>query len=67
MAEERLQKIIAERGVASRRKAEELIARGKVKVNGHVATLGDKADPRRDVILVGGKRLAAAETATCCA
>ncbi len=61
MAEERLQKIIAERGVASRRKAEELIARGKVKVNGHVATLGDKADPRRDVILVGGKRLAAAE------
>ena len=64
MAEERLQKIIAERGVASRRKAEELIARGKVKVNGHVATLGDKADPRRDVILVGGKRLAAAETAT---
>ncbi|MBE6757818.1 MAG: rRNA pseudouridine synthase [Ruminococcaceae bacterium] len=64
MAEERLQKIIAERGVASRRKAEELIARGKVKVNGHVASLGDKADPRRDVILVGGKRLAAAETAT---
>lgn len=64
MAEERLQKIIAERGVASRRKAEELIARGKVKVNGHIASLGDKADPRRDVILVGGKRLAAAEDAT---
>ena len=50
MAEERLQKILAERGVASRRKAEELIARGKVKVNGHVASLGDKADPRRDII-----------------
>ena len=64
MAEERLQKILAERGVASRRKAEELIARGKVKVNGHVASLGDKADPRRDIILVGGKRLAAAEEAT---
>lgn len=64
MAEERLQKILSERGVASRRKAEELIARGKVKVNGHIASLGDKADPRRDVILVAGKRLAAAEEPT---
>lgn len=57
MAEERLQKILSERGVASRRKAEELIERGKVKVNGHVARLGDKANPRRDVIAVGGKKL----------
>lgn len=64
MAEERLQKILSERGVASRRKAEELIARGKVKVNGRIANLGDKADPRRDVILVAGKRLAAAEETT---
>jgi 23S rRNA pseudouridine2605 synthase len=64
MAEERLQKILAQRGVASRRKAEELIERGKVKVNGHVASLGDKADPRRDVIMVAGKRLAAAEEPT---
>lgn len=64
MAQERLQKILAERGVASRRKAEELIARGKVKVNGHVASLGDKADPRHDLILVAGKRLAAAEAPT---
>ena len=57
MAEERLQKILSERGVASRRKAEELIERGKVRVNGHVARLGDKADPRRDVITVGGKKV----------
>lgn len=64
MAEERLQKILSERGVASRRKAEELIANGKVKVNGHIASLGDKADPRRDTILVSGRRLAQAEEPT---
>ena len=62
MAVVRLQKLLAERGVASRRKAEELIEKGKVKVNGHVARLGDKADDRRDIILVAGKRLAQAET-----
>ena len=61
MALERLQKILAERGVASRRGAEELIAAGKVKVNGRPAKLGDKADARKDTILVAGKRLAAAE------
>ncbi len=60
MALVRLQKILSERGVASRRKAEELIAGGHVKVNGHVASLGDKADDRRDVIHVRGKKLAAA-------
>lgn len=59
MATERLQKILSERGVASRRKAEEWIAAGKVKVNGHVASLGDKADPRRDTITVRGKKIAA--------
>ena len=58
MAEMRLQKLLSERGVASRRKAEELIEQGKVKVNGHVARLGDKADGRRDVVTVCGKRLA---------
>ena len=64
MAQERLQKILSEHGVASRRKAEELIAAGRVKVNGRVANLGDKADPRRDIITVAGKRLAAAEEPT---
>ena len=58
MAQERLQKILSERGVASRRKAEELIEQGKVKVNGRRANLGDKADARRDIITVAGKRLA---------
>lgn len=60
MAQVRLQKILSERGVASRRKAEELIEGGHVKVNGRVASLGDKADDRRDVIHVRGKKLAAA-------
>ncbi len=60
MALVRLQKILSERGVASRRKAEELIAGGHVKVNGRVAGLGDKADDRKDVIHVRGKKLAAA-------
>lgn len=59
--EERIQKILAEHGVASRRKAEELIVKGAVKVNGRVAQIGDKADARRDVILVHGKKIAAAE------
>ena len=55
---ERLQKIIAGAGVASRRKAEELIAAGRVSVNGEVVTApGSKADPAGDRILVDGKLL----------
>jgi len=61
MALVRLQKLISERGVASRRKAEELIEQGKVKVNGRVARLGDKADDRRDIVTVCGKKLEKAE------
>lgn len=53
----RLQKFLAENGVASRRKSEELIERGKVKVNGHPAQLGDKVDPRRDLVTVSGERV----------
>ena len=60
MAKVRLQKVLSERGVASRRKAEELIAAGHVKVNGRVASLGDKVDDRKDVIHVRGKKLGAA-------
>ena len=54
---ERLQKILSGRGVASRRKAEEMIAAGLVTVNGCVASLGDTADPEVDEILVEGKPL----------
>ncbi len=55
---ERLQKILAAAGLASRRKAEQLIAAGVVSVNGHVITEpGTKADPRLDEIRVDGKLL----------
>ncbi len=62
MAAERLQKIIAAAGVASRRKAEELISQGRVSVNGHTITeLGSKADLDTDHIKVDGKLLRGAE------
>ncbi|MER3455060.1 MAG: pseudouridine synthase [Acidimicrobiia bacterium] len=51
----RLQKILAGAGIASRRKCEELIAAGRVAVNGRVARLGDKADPEKDEITVDGE------------
>lgn len=56
---ERLQKILSSRGICSRRKAEELIAAGKVTVNGTAAGLGDGADPAVDEIMVEGKPLPA--------
>ncbi len=56
--EQRLQKIIADAGITSRRKAEELILQGRVTVNGRVVSeLGSKADPERDRIQVDGKPL----------
>jgi 23S rRNA pseudouridine2605 synthase len=58
MTAERLQKIIAAAGIASRRKAEQLITGGLVSVNGQVVTeLGSKADPEHDHIRVNGKLL----------
>jgi len=60
--QERLQKIMAARGVASRRKAEEMIAAGRVALNGKVVTeQGTKADPERDEICVDSKPLKKAE------
>lgn len=53
----RLQKFMAECGVDSRRKCEELIAAGKVKVNGHIACIGDKVNPKKDIITVKGKKI----------
>ena len=54
---ERLQKILSARGVASRRKAEELIQEGQVTVNGEKAVLGDSADPDEDEIRIDGRLL----------
>ena len=54
---ERLQKILSARGVASRRKAEEMIEQGLITLNGAVAVLGDTADPETDEILVEGRPL----------
>ena len=55
--EERIQKIMASRGVASRRASEELILQGRVTCNGQVCGLGDRADPEKDTILVDGRPL----------
>lgn len=55
--EVRLQKFMAEQGVASRRKSEHLIRAGKVKVNGHIAEIGMKINPRKDLVTVGKQKL----------
>lgn len=59
MEKVRIQKIIADSGRCSRRKAEELIAAGLVTVNGRPCSLGDKADPMNDLIRVEGEEIAA--------
>ena len=55
--EQRLQKLMAQAGIGSRRHNEKLIEAGHVRVNGRLATLGDKADPEKDHIEVDGRRL----------
>jgi 23S rRNA pseudouridine2605 synthase len=57
MSVERIQKILARAGVASRRKAEELIVEGRVTVNGRIAELGEKANTLEDSLKVDGKRI----------
>jgi len=60
MAQERLQKVVAQAGVASRRAAEDFIRKGRVRVNGSIVTeLGTKVDPRADKVEVDGRRLVA--------
>lgn len=62
--EKRLQKILSEVGITSRRKAEELISEGRVIVNGKVAVIGTKADISRDYIKVDGKLITGPEKET---
>ena len=59
--EERLQKLLSARGIASRREAEEMIRAGRVTVNGVTAVLGTKADEAKDTILVDGSPLSGSE------
>lgn len=61
---ERLQKILAQAGYGSRRACEDFITAGRVRVNGQIASLGQKADPAVDKITVDGKPIAAAEALT---
>lgn len=61
---ERLQKILAQAGYGSRRACEDFITAGRVRVNGQIAILGQKADPATDKITVDGKPIAAAEALT---
>jgi 23S rRNA pseudouridine2605 synthase len=53
----RLQKFLSEAGIASRRKAEEMIRNGLVKVNGSVAQIGDTVDPKKDNVVIKGKKV----------
>ena len=60
----RIQKVLSEQGIASRRKAEEWIEQGKIKINGRPAALGQKINPNRDVVTIDGRR-AARNTISC--
>ncbi|PJF33586.1 MAG: hypothetical protein CUN57_01760, partial [Phototrophicales bacterium] len=57
MPKERVQKIMAQADLGSRRKCEEIISQGRVRVNGEVIELGAKADPEKDNIVVDGERI----------
>ncbi|WP_017316620.1 pseudouridine synthase [Mastigocladopsis repens] len=59
--EARLQKILSQWGIASRREAEEMIKASRVRINGELAQLGQKADPQRDTITVDGKPMSAVQ------
>jgi 23S rRNA pseudouridine2605 synthase len=59
--EERLQKILARAGLGSRRSCEAIILAGRVTVNGHIATLGEKADSQKDRILLDGNPISPPE------
>ena len=54
---ERVQKILAQWGIASRRRAEEMIVAGRVRRNGQIVQLGEKADPEKDHLEIDGKKI----------
>ena len=58
MAEQRIQKVLSDQGICSRRAAERMIAEGRVKVNGRPVSLGDKMDPDFDKVSIDGKKTA---------
>ena len=60
--EERIQKLMAQAGIGSRRECETLIEKGRVMVNGRTATLGQKADPATDTIVVNGRPIKPLQT-----
>ncbi|AFY50352.1 pseudouridine synthase family protein [Nostoc sp. PCC 7524] len=62
--EARLQKVLSEFGIASRREAEEMIRRSRVRINGVVAQLGQKVDPQKDKITVDGQLVSARDRPT---
>ncbi|NIQ95379.1 MAG: rRNA pseudouridine synthase [Desulfuromonadales bacterium] len=62
---QRLQKILSQAGIASRRKSETIIEAGRVSVNGRTASLGESADPQKDRICVDGRPLPAVESKVC--
>ena len=57
MAEERIQKVMADQGLCSRRAAEQVIREGRVKLNGHPVKVGDKMDINHDVLMVDGEKI----------
>lgn len=57
MKETRIQKVLADQGLCSRRAAEQIIAEGRVKLNGHPTKVGDKMDVAKDMLTVDGKRI----------
>ncbi|HKL49248.1 MAG TPA: pseudouridine synthase [Desulfuromonadales bacterium] len=62
---QRLQKLLAQAGVASRRKSEDIIEAGRVSVNGRIASLGESADPERDQVCIDGRPLPRMERKVC--
>ena len=57
MAKTRIQKVMADNGLCSRRAAEQIIREGRVKINGHPVHVGDQMDPNQDILFIDGQRI----------